>query len=223
MFSICKNRFSTSEREDLDLLIKILDTNIGSYIGKEANLLQLLSDIKKLSGDLPTASELVIETELTLIGKSDIFLPVSIRFVQTASDTLKNTYTKVYGTRLVDLCVGASDSETISSAVWLVVLASDGNTFANIVKYISRLASGSVRIILGRVISAGLIDEDKIKVENMILSLSKVMKMSDYLMLRKNVSSKHPNIKYDIIFDRVEESFGIIAKRKLALIRKDHK
>ncbi|MBR3714525.1 MAG: hypothetical protein IKM18_01310 [Clostridia bacterium] len=223
VFSICKSRFSTSERGDLDLLIKILDTNIGSYIGKETNLLQLLSDIKKLSGSLPTALELVIETELTLIGKSDIFLPVSISFVQTASDTLKNTYVKVYGTRLVDLCVGASDSETISSAVWLVVLASDGNTFANIVKYISRLASGSVRIILGRVISAGLIDEDKIKVENMILSLSRTMKTSDYLMLRKNVSSKHQNIKYDIIFDRVEESFGIIAKRKLALMRKDHK
>jgi len=223
VFSVCKDRFFSSEKNDLDILINTLDSNIASYMGKEANLVQLLSDIKKVGGKLTTALQTVLETELTLADSSDISLPLSIKFLQTAPDNTKNTYARIYFTRLIDLCVGATDSETISSAIWLVVLGSDSANLVSVVKYISKLSSASVRIILGRVISSGIMDEDREKVSTMLFSLSKAMKTSDYLALKKNILSKHPSGKYDTIFEEIEENFGIIAKRRLAFVNKNIK
>lgn len=223
VFLICRDRFFSSEKEDFDILINTLDQNIASYIGKEANLLQMLLDIKKIGGRLPTASSLVLETELTLAGKSDISLPLSIKFLQDTKDNIKNTFARIYSTRLIDLCTKASDSETISSAVWLSVIGAEIGDFANTLKYISRLTSPSIRIILARVISAGLIDEDREKVEMMLSWLSKAMKTPDYLTFKRNTLSAYPDGKYDEVFDEIEENFGLIAKRKLALAEKSGK
>ena len=221
VFSICKDRFSLSEKEDFDILINTLDKNIASYIGKEANLMQLLLDIKKIGGVLPSALSLVLETELTLIGKSDISLPLSIRFLEESKENIKNKYARTYSTRLIDLCTKASDSETVSSAVWLSVIGAEIGDFLGTLKYISKLSSPSIRIILTRVISAGIIDKDREKVETMLLWLSKAMKTPDYLTLKRSTLAAHRDGKYDELFSSIENDFGIIAKRKLALAEKN--
>ena len=223
VFSICKDRFLESKKSDLDILINTLDKNIASYIVKEANLLQMLLDIKKAGGNLPTALALVLETELTLIGKGDISLPLSIEFLQDSSENVKNTYARTYSVRLIDLCTKASDSETISSAVWLSVIGAEIGDFSGTLKYISKLTSPSIRIILSRVISSGLIDKDREKVEMMLSWLSKAMKTPDYLTLKRNTLSAYPDGKYDELFAEIEENFGLIAKRKLALAEKNGK
>lgn len=223
VFSICKDRFSASEKGDFDILINTLDENIVQYIGKEANLLQLLLDIKKIGGNLPTTLSLVLETELTLAGKSDISLPLSIKFLQEAKEDVKNTYARTYSTRLIDLCTKASDSETVSSAVWLSVIGAEIGDFLGTLKYISKLTSPSIRIILSRVISSGLIDKDREKVETMLSWLSKAMKTPDYLTFKRSTLAAHPDGKYDELFREIEDDFGLIAKRRLALAEKSGK
>jgi hypothetical protein len=58
----------------------------------------------------------------------------------------------------------------------------------------------------------------------MMLSwLSKAMKTPDYLTLKRNTLSAYPDGKYDELFAEIEENFGLIAKRKLALAEKNGK
>ena len=107
--------------------------------------------------------------------------------------------------------------------MWLSVIGAEIGDFASTLKYISRLTSPSIRIILTRVISSGLIDEDREKVEMMLSWLAKAMKAPDYLTLKKNTLSTYPYGKYDELFGEIEENFGLIAKRKLALAEKNGK
>jgi hypothetical protein len=107
------------------------------------------------------------------------------------------------------------DEETISAAVWLAILTSDRESFKKLMKSARKLGSSPVRIIVGRVFDAGIVEKDSDKVEETLVSLAKYMKIADYVSLRKKVFTKYGKRKYSAMFDASEEKFGILSKKKL--------
>ncbi len=219
VFAVCKDKFSTTQKADFELWASALATNVENYIGKESNFMHVLTEAKEVTlrngSTLPIACEILFETEVTLSGKGDLSLSLAREFTKKASEDLKDVYVRVYGTRLVGLCVSDMDTETISAAIWLAVMSCDRENFKKLIKSASRLGSAAIRILLGRVTDARIIEKDPDKAEEMLVSLAKYMKSADYIALRKKVFAKYGEKKYSAMFEAAEEKFGIVAKRKL--------
>ena len=189
------------------------------YFSKDAELYKLLLEVKAVSercgAPLPYAVETLLCTQETLGNRGDITLALAKRFTANASENLKDIYIRNYGMRLLGLCSTDMDVETISASVWLAVVASDRDNFKKLLKGASRLSSSSIRILLGRVADALIIAEDPDKVEEMIVSLSGKMKLSDYLSFKNKTLSKYSWEEYGNIFFLAEEKFGFFAKKRL--------
>ena len=136
-------------------------------------------------------------------------------FTKKASENLKDTYVRTYGMKLLGLSSTDKDVETISAAVWLAIVSSDRDNFKKLLKGASRFSSSSIRILLGRVTDALIISEDPDKVEEMIVTLAREMKLADYLALKNKTLSKYSWEEYGNTFFLAEEKFGIFAKKRL--------
>ncbi len=223
VFVVCKDRFSTDRKIDFGLWTSALATNIENYIGKESDFMNILSGAKEVTlrngSVLPTACEIILETEETLGGKGDISFDLAVEFTEKASENLKDVYVRTYGIRLMGLCVSDMDTETISAAIWMAIMSSDRENFKKLIKSASRLGSAAIRILLSRITDAEIIEKDPDKVEEMLVSLAKCMKSTDYLALRNKVFAKYGKKKYSTMFEAAEEKFGIVAKKKLEMIK----
>ena len=222
VFALTGERFG-SQRADFELWIGALAQKIERYIGRETNLVRVLSEAKAVTNrngsKLPIPCEIILQTEAALDGKGDISLAMAREFTERSSADLRDVYVRLYGVRLMGLCVSDMDHETISAAVWLALLCSDREHFKKLVRYSSKLGSASMRILLGRVADARIIEKDADKVEEMIVALAKNMKISDYISLKKRIFSQYGEESYGEIFTEAEEKFGILARKKLEKIK----
>ena len=76
-----------------------------------------------------------------------------------------------------------------------------------------------MRIILGRVVDARIIEKDPDRAEAMLVALARYMKTSDYVSLRNKVFAKYGKKKYGAMFEAAEEKFGVLAKKKLEMMK----
>ncbi len=218
--TICKAKFSTTQRVDFELWMSLLENRIISYVGRENALLKLLLEAKAVTdhngSSLPCACETMLETGLALSKKGDILPETARSFTENASSELKDIYVRTYGIRLVSLSVSDSDEDTISSAIWLALVSSDDENLTKLVRHVSKLSSSSVRIILGRMIDAGIIEKYPTRFFDTVCTLAGNMKPADYISFKKRVIARYGKKKYSDLFINIEEGFSIIARRKLA-------
>ncbi len=221
VLNLCKGRFLSSERSDYDLWVNTLDANLSLYLGKDATLIKLLSDARRIGGKLPTFSELVYESENSLAKQGDMSLSLAREFLSNATENNKKVYLSVYMQRLVGMCVGDSDRETISSAVTVMILGADREMLERFIKILSRLSSASVRIILSRIVEANVISSAPERVNEIFCATAKHISTNDYLQLKNNTLSRYGVKKYGQIFRHAEDAFGILARKKLEIAEKN--
>lgn len=218
-FELCKESFADTRKGDFETWLNAFSDRIEGYFIKDAELYRVLSEMRAISlrsgVPLPYAAETVLCTEDSLGRRGDISLALAKEFTSKASENLKDVYVRTYGMRLIELCSTDMDVETISAAVWLAVVSSDRDNFKKLLKGASRLSSSSIRILLGRVTDALIIAEEPDKVEEIIVSLSREMKLSDYLSFKNKTLSKYSWEEYGNIFFLAEEKFGYFAKKQL--------
>jgi hypothetical protein len=184
--------------------------------------LKLLSEAKAVTdhngSSLPCACETLLETGLALAKKGDILPNTARSFTENASGELKDIYVRTYGIRLVSLSVSDSDEDTISSAIWLAFVCSDDENLTKLIKHVSKFSSSSVRIILGRMIDAGIVEKYPTRFFATVCALAGNMRPTDYISFKKRVIARYGKKKYSDLFVNIEEGFSIITRRKLAMM-----